>query len=121
MEDFIKRFEAGTLTKEEWTHEAHLRMAYWYVWSYPPIEAGVRIRVGIRHLNECMGGANTEDAGFHETLTEFWIREVRAMGPERMDEVLALPAGLWKRDYGWNVAKDRRARREYVAPQVGYR
>lgn len=51
MEDFIKRFEARTLTKEEWTHESHLRMAYWYVWSYPPIEAGVRICVGIRHLN----------------------------------------------------------------------
>lgn len=116
MDDFIRRFEAGSLTKEEWTHAAHLRMAHWYVWSYPEIEAGVRIRVGIRHLNECMGGQNTEDAGFHETLTEFWIREVRAMGPVPVEEVMKLPADLWKRDYRSDVVRNRKARREYVRP-----
>lgn len=113
MDDFIRRFEAGTLTKEEWTHAAHLRMAAWYVFHYPPVEAGVRIRVGIRHLNECLGGVNTEDAGFHETLTEFWIREVRAHGP---DNVESLPANLWKRDYKSDLPKNRRARREYLRP-----
>lgn len=116
MDDFIRRFEAGTLTKEEWTHAAHLRMAAWYVWNYSPLEAGVRIRAGIRHLNECLGGQNTEDSGYHETLTEFWIREVRAMDPGNLDAVMALPANLWKRDYSIDLPKDRRARREYIAP-----
>lgn len=116
MDDLIERFEAGTLTKEEWTHEAHLRMAFHYVWNYPPIEAGVRIRVGIRHLNECLGGQNTEDAGFHETLTEFWIREVRSHGPENLEAVLCLPSSLWRRDYAEDLPKDRRARRQYLPP-----
>lgn len=114
MEDFIRRFEAGTISKQEWTHEAHLRMAYWYVWNYSPDEAGTRIRAGIRHLNECMGGKNTEDEGFHETLTEFWIREVRVMGPGNFEAVLKLPSGLWRRDYPADLPKDRRARREYL-------
>ena len=117
MDDFIARFEAGTLSKEEWTHEAHLRMAAWYVAEYPPIEAGVRIRTGIRHLNECLGGANTEDAGFHETLTEFWIREVRGhLAAHGTEGLLDLPAGLWKRDYRSDLPKNRRARREYLKP-----
>jgi hypothetical protein len=116
MEDFISRFVAGTLTKEEWTHTAHLRMAYWYVWNYSPLEAGQRIRAGIRHLNECLGGQNTEDSGYHETLTEFWIREVRSLGPGNLDAVLELPSNLWQRDYPTDLPKDRRARREYVPP-----
>lgn len=118
MNDFIARFEAGTLTKEEWTHAAHLRMAHWYVWNFPSEEAGLRIRNGIRHLNECLGGQNTEDSGFHETLTEFWIREVRKMGRENLDAVLALPANLWRRDYTTDLPKDRFARREYLKPEV---
>ena len=93
MEDFISRFAAGTLTKEEWTDAAHLRMASWYVFNFSSEEAGTRIRQGIRHLNVCLGGQNTEGAGYHETLTEFWIREVRAHGPEGVTE---LPAGLWR-------------------------
>jgi len=113
MDDFIRRFEAGTLTKKEWTHEAHLKMAAWYVFNYPPIEAGVRIRVGIRHLNECLGGKNTESAGYHETLTEFWIREVRSHGPEKVEQ---LSSDLWTRDYPIDLPKNRRARRVYVRP-----
>ncbi len=114
MDDFISRFEAGKLTKEEWTHAAHLRMAAWYVFNFSPEEAGEKIRRGIRHLNVCLGGQNTEDAGYHETLTEFWILEVRAHGPEGVTE---LPADLWKRDYPTDIVKDRRARREYVKPE----
>ena len=69
MDEFIRRFEAGTLRKEEWTHAAHLRMAHWYVWSHGEAEAGLRIRAGIRHLNECMGVANTEES-FHQPNTQ---------------------------------------------------
>ena len=119
LDEFIRRFEAGSLTKEEWTHAAHLRMAAWYVSRFSVEEAGVRIRVGIRHLNECLGGENTEDAGFHETLTEFWICEVRAhmaVHGDDLERLCALPAGLWKRDYCSELPKDRRARREYVKP-----
>ncbi len=51
--------------------------------------------------------------GGHETLTEFWIREVKAHGQEGVTE---LPSDLWKRDYPADIVKDRRARREYVKP-----
>ncbi len=120
MSDFIGRFEAGTLTKEEWTHAAHLRVAAYYISNFSPLEAGVRIRTGIRHLNECLGGVNDKDSGYHETLTEFWIREVRAHleahGPDGVETLVQLPSGLWKRDYASDLPKNRKARREYLRP-----
>jgi hypothetical protein len=116
MNDFIQRFEAALLTKEEWTHTAHLQVAYHFIWSYPPEEAGQRLREGIKQLNLALGGRNTDTEGFHETLTEFWIREVRALGPDNLAAVLALPSSLWRRDYPYDLPGDREARRTYVPP-----
>ncbi|WP_031496026.1 hypothetical protein [Bryobacter aggregatus] len=122
--DFVRHFEQGTLTREQWTHRAHLLVAAWYVSRYPPIEAGVRIRTGIRHLNECLGGSNTESAGFHETLTEFWIRTVRAhlkregASLASVNRLLEVPADLWRAHYTIDLPSSRKARREWVAPNA---
>lgn len=119
---FIIRFEACTLTKEDWTHAAHLCVGAWFVSHSEPVEAGIRIRKSIRHLNECLGNKNTETSGFHETLTEFWIRAIRAhlavhgTSMASLELLVALPAGLWRESYSVNLPKDLVARREYVEP-----
>ncbi len=121
-ENFTHRFEAGTLTKEEWTHAAHLCVGAWFVSRFPQEEAGARIRAGIRHLNECLGGENTATSGFHETLTEFWIRAIRGHldhngdGPESLRSLVLLPAGLWRESYSSDLPKDVIARKQYVEP-----
>lgn len=56
-EDFVRRFEAGAPTKEEWTHGAHMCVGAWFVSRFSLEEAGWRIRSGMRRLNECLGGA----------------------------------------------------------------
>lgn len=126
-ETFIARFESAAFTLPEWTHAAHLAMGLWYVAHYPPLEAGVRIRTGIRCLNESMGGTNSETSGFHETLTEFWIliaRDWLATHPFSLASANAFilhfstRAACWKDCFDGNIAKDRYARRAWVRPRA---
>jgi hypothetical protein len=54
-DEFLRAFEACTLTRREWTHEAHVRMAWLYLTRRPFVEALDRIRRGIRKLNARIG------------------------------------------------------------------
>ncbi len=118
--DLARRFEACDLTVGEWTHEAHLAVGAWMVAHCEWEEAGQRMREGICRLNVSLGGQNTEDAGFHETLTEFWLRVIAAQwrAGRSLDDILRLPAGLWREFYSTELPKDRLARREWRAPDL---
>jgi hypothetical protein len=119
-ESLAAGFAACTLSKEEWTHEAHLAVGAWYLMHYPPEEAGRLMREGIRRLNLSLGGANTDEAGFHETLTEFWLRELRwRIGAgQKLNEILSLPSGYWKQFYSLDLPKSREARKLWVEPDL---
>ncbi len=65
----VKQFENHTLPKEQWTHEAHFIMAFWYGLQYPLPQAVQKIRQGIKTYNVSVGGQNTDTAGYHETIT----------------------------------------------------
>jgi hypothetical protein len=87
LDDFVARFAACTLRREEWTHQAHLAVGSWHVDRYGPDEALTRLRAGIRRLNESLGGANTATAGYHETITCAYVRllaECLARYPAKM-------------------------------------
>ena len=77
IDRIIKGFEQGTLPKEEWTHQAHLTVACWYLICYQEAEAVARIRQGIIKYNNSVGTANTETSGYHETITLFWMQALR--------------------------------------------
>ena len=70
----IEGFESGTLPKNQWTHYAHFVMALWYTYHQPLHQARQSIKKGIKHYNESAGGKNTIDSGYHETITELYIR-----------------------------------------------
>ena len=72
----IEKFEACTLPKEEWTHVNHFVMALWYCTQLPLPQAIEKIRSGIKRYNESIGGKNTEDAGYHETITLFYTSTI---------------------------------------------
>lgn len=72
----IEKFEACTLPKEEWTHVNHFVMALWYCTQLPLPQAIEKIRSGIKRYNESIGGKNTADAGYHETITLFYTRTI---------------------------------------------
>lgn len=78
----IRRVGAGlmdrSLPKAEWTHEAHLAACLWLVRERPDIDAERDLPALIRRYNVATGGENTDTAGYHETLTQLYLRAVRA-------------------------------------------
>lgn len=72
----IDAFEDCTLTREDWTHAAHLTVALWYLLHHRLEDATVLIRKGIKRFNASHGIMTTPTGGYHETLTIFWIRTV---------------------------------------------
>jgi hypothetical protein len=78
VEDLVAHFTACTLPASEWTHTAHLRVGLWHVEQYGPDEALHRLRSGIRKLNESHGNQNTPTSGYHETITEAYVRLIAA-------------------------------------------
>jgi len=68
-----RRFQTLTLSREEWTHRAHLAVGLWHVANFGPAEALERLRIGIRALNERNGVANTATGGYHETITRAYV------------------------------------------------
>ncbi|HEY1191619.1 MAG TPA: hypothetical protein VGE74_28560 [Gemmata sp.] len=93
---FLTQFERGTLDRSDWTHEAHVRMAWLYVArSETYRSARAKVRSGIKKLNAafvarqnapCSATAPAEPAaepvaevktaGFHETITTAFVRLV---------------------------------------------
>ena len=78
VESLVRRFESCALPFAEWTHAAHLTVALWHLLQYDWPDAVTRVREGIQRLNEAHGVVTTRERGYHETLTIFWLRHVRA-------------------------------------------
>jgi hypothetical protein len=101
LERLVGAFEAAELTREEWTHEAHLLVGLWYASRHPRPEAVSRMRRGIRNLNRACGVADTTTSGYHETITLFYMwmlaRFVADHGPDRPLDALA--NGLMASEY----------------------
>lgn len=75
---FIEDFEARRLPKSRWTHQAHLLVGLWYLSRYEPAEALAIVRERIRAHNESVGTANTDDSGYHETITRLYLTAIAA-------------------------------------------
>lgn len=78
MPPLVTAFLALTLPKSDWTHEAHLTVGLWHVRQFGFGEALTRMREGICAYNEAVGTANSASSGYHETLTQFWLRVLDA-------------------------------------------
>jgi hypothetical protein len=127
LEQFIHDWEAGTLDRSRWNHAAHITIISYYAFGHEREKAYTLMRSGIFHYNLCVGIENTEDGGYHETLTRFWteilssfmrngqfasrlaaVREsVRVFGHDREH---------YRLYYSYDLKRDRRARQEWVAP-----
>jgi hypothetical protein len=68
--------EAGTLPAAEFTHQAHIEYAAWTILTLGPDAALPRIRQSIQRLNEAHGKSNTSTAGYHETITRFYVDRI---------------------------------------------
>jgi hypothetical protein len=73
----IEDFQAASVERKRWTHEAHLVVATWYALHCEPGEALEKVRSGIQRLNAANGVEQTRTGGYHETLTRLYMIVVR--------------------------------------------
>jgi hypothetical protein len=77
IDSLIHAFQECSLPRSQWTHEAHLTVALWYLFYDSEQEAINAVRNGIKRYNSVQGIETTKDGGYHETLTLFWVRTIR--------------------------------------------
>jgi hypothetical protein len=73
IEELIEAFRTRTLPKNDWTHEAHLTVAIWFLRNHNLDEATCQLKSSIISYNLSVGGVNDGSHGYHETLSIFWI------------------------------------------------
>jgi hypothetical protein len=87
----VRRFESCALPFAEWTHAAHLTVALWFLLHHDWPDAVALVREGIKRYNHAHGVPTTRERGYHETLTLFWMRHVRAFLADDFNEGRSLP------------------------------
>lgn len=126
LSEFVAAFEAGTYPGAQFHHGEHLALAACYL-IQNETTATARTRTNIRRYNEAQGGKNTDDAGYHETLTLFWLALVRAnLAPHtprleavrRVVDTFAPCRDLYRDYYSFDVLKSREARLSWVSPDL---
>jgi hypothetical protein len=131
LDELVHAFRTCALPKPTWTHATHLRVGAWHVHHLGEAEALTTLRTGIRRLNESHGVANTESAGYHETITVAYVRiiavflaafEPGVLLEKRVDELVRGPVGhrelpfrFWSRE----LLLSNRARQAWVEPDLG--
>ena len=127
INELVRAFEACTLTKEEWTHEAHLTVGLYYVIHHPFGVAKNLMSDGICWLNDKHGTPNTDTSGYHETMTYFWLNAISEFVNSKANEreIVALANGMLDelsdrnlplKRYSRELLFSPRARREYIEP-----
>jgi hypothetical protein len=128
-EELVTAFLACTLPKEQWTHQAHMRVGLWHLWHHDAESALALLRERIRCYNVSCGGTNTDHSGYHETITRFYVCIIerfllsadRSKGIDELaQELLAkygdrsLPLQYYSREQLFSVL----ARRQWVEPDL---
>lgn len=122
--EFLMRFESCTLPESEWTHLAHLRVAWLCLQSESAGEALQRIRRGIlRYNTEVLNRPHK----YHETVTVAFTRLVAgrlAAGEPwtgfatRIDDLLDRDAPVLLRYYSPGMLNSDVARATFVEPDL---
>jgi hypothetical protein len=127
LQEFVETWKSGRLPKSAWTHAAHVATAAYFAFDHALEATFALMKAGILHHNTSVGTPNTEDNGYHETLTRFWAAEIGEFVrcghfSSRLGAVRATVAAYGQdRDryrlfYSFDVLRDRRARRDWIAP-----
>jgi uncharacterized membrane protein len=124
---FIETFERCGIPKDQWTHKAHIRMAWYYLKQESNHDAAVgKIREGIKRLNLSHGNLT----GYHETVTQLFALYIstaikQASPSQGFEEFFAAHPWLYdgknpfrKRHYSDELWKSEEARHQFVRPDL---
>jgi GNAT superfamily N-acetyltransferase len=117
---FLRDFEACTLLETQWTHPAHVRMAWLYLTQSDSSSALAKIRAGIMRFNEKVLDRRQE---YHETVTVAFARiisdriipgEAWAQFERRIDDLLNRTSPILETYYSKDLLGSVRARQTFV-------
>lgn len=127
LDAFVADWHAHRLTRQDWTHGAHVGVCAYYAFDHDEAATLGIMRPGIRTFNESIGGQNTATSGYHESVTRLWVMaitaHVREQAPTSRWEAscsavarFPSPGELLRQCYSFDVINNARARAEWVAP-----
>lgn len=73
-DELFRAFVECTLPQDEWTHVAHVRVAYLFARRFRMPKALDEVRRSIRAYNAATETPETIDRGYHETITQAFMR-----------------------------------------------
>ena|ERR1700722_8113959 len=76
---FLQQFENRTLPFAQWTHRAHLKVAYLYLTQVDFDAAAQKVCDGIRAYNAANNVQESLTSGYHQTTTMAWLHIMAAM------------------------------------------
>jgi hypothetical protein len=127
LDGFVRRWRQGKLPGTEWTHAAHVAVAAYHAFDHHGEVLFEEVKSGIIHHNNSVGTPNTDERGYHETLTRFWVQITEEFVRSRsfLTRLQAVKCAVHafgedrdrhKLYYSFDVVKDKCARREWVPP-----
>ena len=126
-DEFLAAFEGCTL--EEFHHRDHIKVAYIYLRRFPFEGAMMKVRIGLQALAVAWKAPVDElEKGYHETMTQAWVRLVRvalvgAVDGESADDFCdrhpeLLQKGRLEFFYSRGRLMSWEAKREFVEPDL---
>lgn len=126
--ELLAAFESCQLPHNEWTHTAHVRVAYMYANKFDLLTATDTVRLRIQTYNKATDTPEAIDRGYHETITRAFMQLVFAAvaetgphsssvefcksHPELMDKKALLNYYSRDRIMSWE------AKREFIEPDL---
>ena len=83
---------ACTLSRADWTHEAHLGATLYLVVQRTDFDLETALPGMIRRFNESVGGRNTDREGYHHTITLTYLAAIRNHASETAGQELCSQA-----------------------------
>jgi hypothetical protein len=74
--EFLQQFESAAWPYAEWHHRQHIKVAYLYLRRLSIEAASVHIRERIKAYNAAKQVKESPLSGYHETMTQAWLRLV---------------------------------------------
>jgi hypothetical protein len=125
---FLAAFEDCSWPFEKWHHRQHIKIAYLYLRRYPFETAIAKMCSGIRAYNAAHRVPDAPHRGYHETMTQAWMRLVHytlsAFGPSETADAFvdAQTQLLSPRALLFFYSQDRlmsaEAKREFLEPDL---
>jgi hypothetical protein len=110
-------------------HREHCLATAYLLKTFPDTDWRSELPQTIRRYNVAMGGANTDDSGYHETITQFYIGAIEEFLRGHADESVVdacealLQSPIARQDFALRSYTrerlfSREARRCYLAPDL---